>query len=51
MLNNGKLWGLLVAHHCQDVKKWEDSDITSMRLYSQGLSAAPSIQSEVLDFD
>ncbi|MFN6167004.1 MAG: GAF domain-containing protein [Pseudanabaena sp.] len=51
VLNNGKLWGLLVAHHCQDVKKWEDSDITSMRLYSQGLSAAPSIQSEVLDFD
>ncbi|MFM7886332.1 MAG: GAF domain-containing protein [Pseudanabaena sp.] len=51
VLNNGKLWGLLVAHHCQDVKKWEHSDITSMRLYSQGLSAAPSIQSEVLDFD
>ncbi len=51
VLNNGKLWGLLVAHHCQDIKKWEDSDITSMRLYSQGLSAAPSIQGEVLDFD
>ncbi len=51
VLNNGKLWGLLVAHHCQDVKKWEHSDITSMRLYSQGLSAAPSIQSEVLEFD
>lgn len=51
VLNNDKLWGLLVAHHCQDVKKWEHSDITSMRLYSQGLSAAPSIQSEVLDFD
>lgn len=51
VLNNGKLWGLLVAHHCQDIKKWEHSDITSMRLYSQGLSAAPSIQGEVLDFD
>lgn len=46
VINNGKLWGLLVAHHCQDVKKWQPADVTSMRLYSQGLSTAPSIRDE-----
>ena len=46
VLNHGKLWGLLVAHHCQDVKKWQSGYVNSMRIYSQGLSDAPSIRDE-----
>lgn len=34
----GNLWGLLVAHHCRDIKKWQPSDVQSIRQYSQGLS-------------
>ncbi|PZO43807.1 MAG: hypothetical protein DCF19_04040 [Pseudanabaena frigida] len=43
VLTNGKLWGLLVAHQCNDVKTWQISDVDSIRQYSHNLSAAPSI--------
>ena len=43
VLTHGKLWGLLVAHHCQDVRAWKISDIDLIRQYSNDLAFAPSI--------
>jgi GAF domain-containing protein len=43
VLSNSKLWGLMVAHHCQDVKRWKVADIESMRQYSRALKSASSI--------
>ena len=43
VLTQGKLWGLLVAHHCQDIKVWQASDINLIRQYSHNLASAPSI--------
>jgi len=43
VLTHGKLWGLLVAHHCQNLRFWEASDIDSIREYSYYLASAPSI--------
>lgn len=37
------LWGLLVAHHCQSVRPWADSDITAMQQGAEVLATAPSI--------
>jgi GAF domain-containing protein len=39
-----RLWGLLIAHHCQDVHAWSTADIESMQEAAQELSIAPSIQ-------
>lgn len=43
VLPNGKLWGLLIAHHCQDVKNWKAADIESIRQYSHALQSASSL--------
>jgi GAF domain-containing protein len=43
VLTKGKLWGLLVAHHCQDIRIWQESDITSILEYSVRLATASSI--------
>ncbi|PZV14991.1 MAG: hypothetical protein DCF20_11230 [Pseudanabaena sp.] len=43
VLTHGKLWGLLVGHHCQDVRAWKISDIDLIRQYSNDLAFAPSI--------
>ncbi|GBO54247.1 phytochrome-like protein [Pseudanabaena sp. lw0831] len=43
VLNHGKLWGLLVGHHCQDIRAWKTSDIDTIRKYSHDLAFAPSI--------
>jgi len=43
VLTGGKLWGLLVAHHCQDLKIWQNADIESIIQYSHNLATAPSI--------
>lgn len=43
VLTHGKLWGLLVAHHCQDVRVWQASDVNLIREYSHNLASAPSI--------
>lgn len=45
VLTNEKLWGLLVAHHCQNCKIWQNSDIDSIYQYSNYLASAPSISS------
>jgi GAF domain-containing protein len=43
VLTHGKLWGLLVGHHCQAVRAWKISDIDLIRQYSHDLAFAPSI--------
>lgn len=42
---HGKLWGLLVAHHCQQIRQWQSFDIDTIRQYSYALEAATSISS------
>ena len=44
VLNNRRLWGLLVAHHCQDIRSWTLSDIEAMQKAAKTLATAPSIQ-------
>ncbi len=44
LINSQRLWGLLVAHHCQDVHAWSTADIESMQKAAKELSTAPSIQ-------
>ena len=41
------LWGLLVAHHCQSVRPWSDSDIALMRAGAQQLAVSPAIRDKV----
>lgn len=43
VLSKGNLWGLLVAHHCQNVRPWLSTDIDYIRQYSISLGASPSI--------
>jgi GAF domain-containing protein len=42
ILTNGRLWGLLVAHHCQACKVWQTTDMELINQYSHYLSAASS---------
>jgi GAF domain-containing protein len=43
VLTHGKLWGLLVAHHCQDVRLWQTSDIDLISKYAHDLAESPAI--------
>jgi GAF domain-containing protein len=38
------LWGLLVAHHCQSVRPWTESDVVAMEQGAEALASAPSIR-------
>lgn len=42
------LWGLLVAHHCTEIRPWSDADIEHMKTGAQTLATAPSIQGKSL---
>lgn len=44
VLTPKSLWGLLIAHHCQDTHSWSDVDIEAMREAAQTLATTPSIQ-------
>ncbi len=37
------LWGLLVAHHCQQPYSWAQSDIELMQIAAQTLATDPLI--------
>jgi GAF domain-containing protein len=41
---NKRLWGLLVAHHCQDTRTWSQLDIETMQTAAATLAISPSIQ-------
>ncbi|HBB32037.1 MAG TPA: hypothetical protein DDZ80_08060 [Cyanobacteria bacterium UBA8803] len=44
ILNSKKLWGLLIAHHCQEARPWLLSEIEAMKEAAETLATAPSIQ-------
>jgi GAF domain-containing protein len=44
VLNNGKLWGLLIAHHCRDTRFWTESDIELMQKAAKDLEMSPAIR-------
>ena len=44
VLNHGRLWGLLVAHHCQDTRSWLASDIEAMQQGAETLATAAAIR-------
>lgn len=39
-----RLWGLLVAHHCQAIRPWSASDVALLQDAAAKLASAPSIQ-------
>lgn len=44
VLNSGKLWGLLIAHHCQNTRPWLPSEIEAMRKGAETLANSPAIR-------
>jgi GAF domain-containing protein len=44
ILTSCGLWGLLVAHHCTDIRRWSEADIEQMETGALTLATAPSIQ-------
>ncbi|MGK7871785.1 MAG: GAF domain-containing protein [Xenococcaceae cyanobacterium] len=44
ILNNRRLWGLLVAHHCRSPRIWSSSDIEAMQTAAANLGKAPAIR-------
>lgn len=44
VLNGKQLWGLLIAHHCQDAYPWSKSHIEAMQEAATTLATSPSIQ-------
>ncbi|NEP42598.1 MAG: GAF domain-containing protein [Okeania sp. SIO2H7] len=44
ILNPTGLWGLLIAHHCQDIRSWSESDIDMMKKAAATLANAPTIR-------
>lgn len=44
VLNRKRLWGLLIAHHCQDTRCWVASDIEAMQKAAETLAMAPAIR-------
>lgn len=43
ILNQQRLWGLLVAHNCQSIRTWSTNDIEIMQKAAKTLANAPSI--------
>lgn len=41
---NQKLWGLLVAHHCQDTRAWSPSDLEVMQKAAETLATSSAIE-------
>jgi GAF domain-containing protein len=44
VLQREKLWGLLIAHHCQDIHSWLLSDIEVMQKAAKTLAMTSAIQ-------
>jgi GAF domain-containing protein len=42
------LWGLLIAHHCREIKQWDETHIDLLKNATQTLSTLPIIQQPVL---
>ena len=44
VITSAGLWGLLVAHHCQDSFEWSKNDIAIMKAGSEKLIQSPTIR-------
>lgn len=44
VLNNTRLWGLLVAHHCQETRSWSGANIAAMEKAAATLAMSPAIR-------
>ena len=44
IISEKRLWGLLIAHHCQDAHSWSELDIGAMQAAAQSIAIAPAIQ-------
>jgi GAF domain-containing protein len=44
ILTERRLWGLLVAHHCQQSRSWAVRDIEQMKTSALALATAPAIR-------
>lgn len=44
ILNQRRLWGLLIAHNCQSPRPWLASEIKAMQAGAYNLAVSPSIQ-------
>jgi GAF domain-containing protein len=42
------LWGLLAAHHCQEIRAWSAADITTMQAGSSRLATSATIRDTAL---
>ncbi|HAA28757.1 MAG TPA: PAS domain-containing protein, partial [Cyanobacteria bacterium UBA8553] len=40
LLQDDKLWGLLIAHHCEKTRQWQETEIDLLRQLSVQLSVA-----------
>ncbi|OCR00887.1 hypothetical protein BCD67_24515 [Oscillatoriales cyanobacterium USR001] len=43
VLTNGRLWGLLIAHHCSGPRTWLLSDIEFMEKKAKAMAMSPTI--------
>lgn len=44
VLTSSRLWGLLIAHHCQDAHFWSSTDIEMMQKAAKTLANSPAIR-------
>ncbi|HAG82557.1 MAG TPA: hypothetical protein DCL61_15690 [Cyanobacteria bacterium UBA12227] len=44
VLTSKRLWGLLIAHHCQNTRPWLSSEIEALKKAAETLSTVPAIQ-------
>lgn len=44
VVNFKGLWGLLIAHHCRDIRSWSPADIESMKKAAEHLADVSSIR-------
>lgn len=44
ILTENRLWGLLVAHHCQSPRSWAEDEMEHMTMAALTLAAAPPIR-------
>lgn len=44
IVSEKRLWGLLIAHHCQDAHYWSELDIGAMQAAAQSIAISPAIQ-------
>lgn len=44
ILTPTRLWGLLIAHHCDDIRPWLNSDIEMMQKGAENIAHSPAVR-------